>query len=140
MDETTTGPLDEEVCRSIHDRLTGDDRFETVTFEPTSDRIRTVVATYDRSLFPDDVQSAQLDVRWYVGGDFSIHYSERWADGSPWECRWDRHPKAVGRAHFHPPPDAGSAAATDFPRDYRDVWSIVTAYVSERIETLWAET
>ncbi|WP_114577245.1 hypothetical protein [Saliphagus sp. LR7] len=140
MDETTTGPLDEEVCRAIHGRLTRDDRFETIAFEPASDRIRTVVATYDGSLFPEAVRAARLDIRWYVGGDFSIHYYERWTDGTRWECRWDRHPKDIGRAHFHPPPDAGSAVGTDFPRDYRDVWSIVTAYVSERIETLWAET
>ncbi|MCH7660933.1 MAG: hypothetical protein IH933_10255 [Euryarchaeota archaeon] len=51
----------------------------------------------------------------------------------------DRHPKPVGRTHFHPPPEAGPAVATDPPGDYRDLLSIVTAFVTERVETLWSE-
>ncbi|GAA0253361.1 hypothetical protein GCM10009000_082370 [Halobacterium noricense] len=138
MDETDTGPLDEDVLRAIRGRLLQDDRFTHVTFEPSSNRVRNLGAEYDRSLFPDHIQSARLDIRWYIGGDFSVHYCEEWQDGTQWECRWDRHPKPVGRTHFHPSPNAGQATAADFPSDYRDVLSIVLAYVAERIETLWS--
>ncbi|MCU4739980.1 hypothetical protein [Natronoglomus mannanivorans] len=137
VEDTDTGARDEEVCRAIHGRLTTDDRFESVTFEPSADRIRTVSARYDRSLFPADVQTARLDIRWYVGGNFSVHYIEDWTNEDQWECRWDRHPKEVGPAHFHPPPNAGRATAADFPSDYRDVLAIAIAYVAERIERLW---
>lgn len=139
MDEAATGPIDEEVLRAIRTRFATDDRFEHVAFEPDSSRIRTVVARYDRSLTPDSVRRARLDIRWYVGGDFSVHYVEERTDEVRWECRWDRHPKPVGRDHFHPPPDAGDAVATEFPSDYRDVLSVGTAYVAERFETLWGE-
>lgn len=139
MDETDTGPIDEEVLRAIRTRMTTDDRFERVAFEPDSSRLRTVVARYDRSLTPESVRQARLDIRWYVGGDFSVHYVEDRTTDDRWECRWDRHPKPVGRAHFHPPPDAVDAVATEFPGDYRDVLSIVIAYVAERFETLWGD-
>lgn len=140
MDETDTGPIDEDVLRSIRTRLTSDDRFERVALEPDSSRIRTVAARYDRALTPDPVRRARLDIRWYVGGDFSVHYVEERSNEERWECRWDRHPKPVGREHFHPPPDAGDAVATTFPTDYRDLLAIVTAYVAERFETLWSES
>lgn len=138
MDEIATGPIDEEVLRSIRRRLRNDDRFERVAFEPDANRIRTLVARYDRSLTPETVRDARLDIRWYAGGDFSVHYVEERASEGRWECRWDRHPKPVGRAHFHPPPDADDAVATEYPSDYRDVLSIVTAYIGERFETLWS--
>lgn len=40
----------------------------------------------DQSQFPEHIQTARLDIRWYVGGDFSVHYIEEWADGTRWEC------------------------------------------------------
>ena len=138
MDETDTGPLDEDVLRAIRGRLLQDERFEHVRFEPSSSRVRNLGAKYDRSLFPDRIQSARLDIRWYIGGDFSVHYCEEWRNGTQWECRWDQHPKPVGRAHFHAPPDAGQATAAAFPSDYRDLLSIVLSYIAERIETLWS--
>ena len=140
MEESDTGPNDSEVLRAIRTRFATDDRFERVAFEPDSSRIRSVAARYDRSLTPESVRQARLDIRWYVGGDFSVHYVEDRTNGDRWECRWDRHPKPIGREHFHPPPNAGDAVATEFPDDYRDVCSIVTAYVAERFETLWSES
>ena len=137
MEEPDTDPLDEEVLSAIRGRLLRDDRFERVMFEPTTDRIRNLGAEYDQSLLPNRIQSARLDIRWYIGGDFSVHYCETDQKGTQWECRWNRHPKPVGRTHFHPPPNAGQATAADFPSDYRDVISIVTAYIAERVETLW---
>lgn len=139
-DETDTGPIDIDVLRTVRRRLSRDDRFQRVEFEPSSDRIRNLVARYDRSLLPDRIQSARLEIRWYVGGDFSVHYLEEPTDGTRWDCRWDRHPKPVGRTHFHPPPDAGRAVEAELPTDYRDVLSIVLAYVSERTDTPWADS
>ncbi|KDE60533.1 hypothetical protein EL22_19785 [Halostagnicola sp. A56] len=136
-DERATGPIDVEVLRSVCRRLANDDRFRRVEFDPSPSRIRNLVARYDESLFPDRVQRARLEIRWYVGGDHSVHYLEESTDETRWECRWDRHPKPVGRTHFHPPPDAGQAVSAEFPSDYRDVLSLVLTYVSERIDGLW---
>ncbi|MFB9809614.1 hypothetical protein ACFFQF_33760 [Haladaptatus pallidirubidus] len=46
--------------------------------------------------------------------------------------------KACRTNALSPSPNAGQATAADFPSDYRDVLSIVLAYVAERIETLWS--
>jgi hypothetical protein len=138
--EPSSGPLDEEVLRTIQSRLERDDRFERVEFDPSPDRVRTVVAHYTPTLYPEAVDEARIDVRWHVGGDYSVHYVERRADGDRWECRWDRHPEDAGRRHVHPPPDAGSPEPADLPTDYRDVLATVLAFVGERIEALWGSS
>lgn len=137
MADPSTGPLDEEVLRTIHSRLAEDDRFEQVSFDPSPERIRSVLARYEPTLYPEIVETARLDIRWHIGGDFSIQYVEHHEDVETWEIRWDRHPEAVGRSHVHPPPDAGDPTATDLPRDYRELLAHVQTYVTERIESLW---
>jgi len=58
--------------------------------------------------YPSPVAAARLDVRWFEGGDYAVHYLET-RDDDVWQCRWDRHPKpGAPTAHFHPPPDAAS--------------------------------
>jgi hypothetical protein len=134
--EPPSGPLDEEVLRTIQSRLERDDRFERVEFDPSPERIRTVVARFSRTLYPESVEAARIDARWHVGGDYSVHYVECSADGDRWECRWDGHPEEAGRRHLHPPPDAGPPEPADLPTDYRDVLATVLAYVEERTERL----
>lgn len=137
MADPSSGPLDEEVLRTIQARLVGDDQFDHVEFDPSPERIRAVVAHYTPTLYPETVEAARLDIRWHIGGDYSVHYVEHTTDGTQWECRWDRHPEDAGRRHIHPPPDAGPPEPTDLPTDYRNVLAMVRAYVNERIETLW---
>lgn len=140
MAAPSSGPLDEEVLRTIQARLADDDQFETVQFEPSPEQIRAVVAHYDLELYPDVVEAARLDIRWHLGGDYGIHYVEQHSDGEAWELRWDRHPEEAGRRHVHPPPDAGDPTPTDLPTDYRDVLALVRTYVTERIESLWEQS
>lgn len=136
MADRATGPLDEEVLRTVQSRLAADDRFAQVSFDPTPERIRTVVARHEPTLYPDVVDAARLDIRWHIGGDFSVHYVERHVDGETWEIRWDRHPEEVGHSHVHPPPDASEPTATELPEDYRELLAHVRTYVTERIESL----
>ena len=104
--ETPSGPLDVptlEICaqRAITHSLVVD-----WAFEPDSISPRLLRLEIDAVQYPDNVTGGRLDVRWFVGGDYSIHYNESHTDGD-WQCRWDRHPKPTApRAHFHPPPDA----------------------------------
>lgn len=140
MTDSSSGPLDEEVLRTIQARLTGDERFERVSFEPSPEQIRTVVAHYDPTLYPEVVEAARLDIRWHVGGDYSVHYIEQQADDETREIRWDRHPEEAGRRHVHPPPNAGDPVPTDIPTDYRDLLALVRTYVTERIESLWKQS
>lgn len=52
----------------------------------------------------------RLYVRWYQGGDYTIHYLETRATDDR-QCRWERHLKPEApRTHFHPPPEAAAAA------------------------------
>lgn len=137
MTEELAGPLDETVLRSIQTQLNGDRRFGDVRFEPSIDNLRKVTAPYDPDVYPPLIESARLDIRWTTVGDFSFHYVEKWEHSDRWECRWDRHPKAVGKQHFHPPPDAGMTESTEFPLDYRSMMSVVLIYVSKRIAETW---
>ena len=139
MSEELAGPLDETVLRSIHVQLDGDRRFGDVEFKPSIDNLRKVSASYDPVAYPPQIVSTRLDIRWTTVGDFSIHYVEEWEQDDRWECRWDKHPKDVGRQHFHPPPDAGKADPTELPTDYRSMMSVVLVYVSERIAETWDE-
>jgi hypothetical protein len=55
-----------------------------------------------------DAESARFDVRWSERGMYTFHYVD--AAGVDW--RFDRHPNTHSPlAHFHPPPDAATAAA-----------------------------
>jgi hypothetical protein len=139
MTEELAGPLDETVLRSIQVQLEGDQQFGDVECKPSIDNLRKVSASYNTDVYPPRIVSARLDIRWTTVGDFSFHYVDECDAGNRWECRWDRHPKEIGREHFHPPTDAGKPESTDFPADYRSMMSIVLVYVSERIAEAWNE-
>ncbi len=52
------------------------------------------------------VDPARLDVRWFDGDDYTVHYVET-RSGGVWQCCWIRRPKpGESCAQFHPPPDA----------------------------------
>jgi hypothetical protein len=137
-DQAGTGPIDTEVLRRIAGRIETSVRFSSVAYRPDA-APNAVVADYDTGYFPAAVDRASLRIRWFETDDFSVHYAERYRDGTRWECRWDRHPNDHNaRAHFHPPPDAvtpGNDAS--YPLDWREVLTQVLNELDERVQTLW---
>ncbi|WP_256302012.1 hypothetical protein [Haloarchaeobius salinus] len=132
------GGLDASVLERIGRRLRGSERFSRVEYRPEY-APNAVVATFESGYFPAGVEHASLRIRWFETDDFSIHYTEQYHEDKAWECRWDRHPNDHNdREHFHPPPNAKTPGEdTAFPRDWRDVLSIVLSSLDERIKSFW---
>lgn len=92
----------------------------------------------DAGRYPATVEAVRIDLRWYVGGEYTIHYLESGGDRR-WECRWDHHPKpGAPTAHQHPPPAAGadvipSSLDEDHPLG---VLFGVLEWVADRVATL----
>lgn len=108
--ERPSGPLDTTTLEVLARRAGSHPLVLEWRFRPDSLSPRHLELQLDAAQYPSAVASARLDIRWFEGGDYSVHYLEH---GSPtddietWQCRWDRHPKPdAPRAHFHPPPDA----------------------------------
>ena len=137
-DTPRTGPIDETVLARIAPRLQASSRFERIERQPAY-APNTVVADYNLGYFPGGVTRASLRIRWFETDDFSIHYAEQYANGSSWECRWDRHPNDHNaREHFHPPPDAVTPGSDNvYPDDWRDVLAVVLARLDKRIDAFW---
>lgn len=135
---TDVGRIDTELLDRIARRLDGSRRFATVSAQP-ADAPDSVVAAYDHGYFPSGVEHAYLRIRWFETDDFNVHYSEQYADGETWECRWDRHPNEHNsRAHFHPPPDAATPGEdATYAGDCRDVLAQVLRELDERITAFW---
>jgi hypothetical protein len=136
----STGPPDRETLRLLERHLADDPLVAQTAFEPSAHEPRLLVATLDAALYPETVERARLDVRWFTSGDFSVHYVEVSAGGT-WECRWDRHPNEhAARLHFHRPPDCEEIVDLSLPTTHPlDVYATVLAAVEERIETRWSE-
>lgn len=133
------GPPDRQTLRLL-ERVLGDEpTVDATAFEPDGYEPRLLRVRLDADRYPPPVTSARLDVRWFVGGDFSIHYVETTTDDH-WECRWDRHPNPHGtRAHFHRPPDGEETEDLDLPSLHPlDVGSVVLSAVEHRIEQWWS--
>ncbi len=81
-----------------------------------------------------------MDIRWFVGSDYTIHYLES-REEETWQCRWDRHHKpAAPREHYHPPPDA-SAAVEQSPLEcehHLDVLFAVLEWIEDRVQAFHA--
>lgn len=135
----SSAPVDFDRLSIIADRLSGDDRFVTVTQQPavTPDRL---VCEYDSSFYPHSVASARLEIVWYENDDFSLHYHEGHEDGT-FDHRWDRHPSGHNaREHIHPGPDAPTPGNdASHPADWRDVLSMVLAEVEDRQRAFWRD-
>ncbi len=107
--ERPSGPLDVTTLEAFARRATTHPLVTTWVFRPDSISPRVLELELDAGQYPDCVRAARLDVRWFVGDDYTIHYLEN-TEETRYECRWDRHPKPdAPRAHYHPPPDAASA-------------------------------
>jgi len=105
-----------------------------------ANKLERLVVTLDAEYYPTDVDGVSLELRAYTNGDFHVSYHETRA-GDRRRCRWDRHDQPHNaRDHYHPLPDAGTAAAVD--RNYatdltRVIERTVLPWVDDRVGALW---
>ena len=109
LDFDGSGPLDVPTLEVLAQRAVTHPLVTGATFQPDSLTPRLLEVTLDSEQYPTSIRRVRLDIRWFEGGDYSIHYVETGTNRA-WQCRWDRHPKPEAPLeHFHPPPDAGAA-------------------------------
>lgn len=116
---TNAAPIDEAVLETISERSRDHPLIKTVTGKRSGGTLTQVTVSFDSDQYPDRVQAARLEIRWYTNGDYTLHYIETHHSDEAWQCRWDRHPNPhTTRTHFHPPPAARSNdAVPDSPPD-----------------------
>ena len=121
----------------LGERATGHRLVDGWRFRPDAISPRVLELGVATEQYPVTVTECRLDVRWFEGGDYSIHYLETSTEET-WQCRWDRHPKASApEDHFHPPPDAASTATAPSPLDGThplDVLFAVLDWLESRVE------
>ena len=106
---------------------------------PTT-KLESLVVTLDVDYYPEQIDDVSLEIRAYTNGDFHVSYHETRV-GDRRGCRWDRHDQPHNaRDHYHPLPDAGTAAAVD--RSYateltRVFEETVLPWVDDRVGVLW---
>lgn len=137
---TSTGLPDRQTHRLLEGVLADDPMVATTEFDPDGSEPTVLRAPFDMARYPATVEAARLDVRWFTGGDFSMHYVETLADGDRWECRWDRHPNSHNaRLHFHRPPTGDDVDDLEMSAAHPlDVTATVLAAVERRIEGHWS--
>lgn len=134
----STGPLDVPTLELLARRASSHPLVDRWQMQPDAMSPRRLELRLDATQYPPSVETARLDVRWFEGGDYTLHYREN-ADESEWQCRWDRHPKPAGpRAHYHPPPDASvEIVESDLTVSHPlDVLFAVLDRIEDRVETL----
>ncbi|TKX46030.1 MULTISPECIES: hypothetical protein [unclassified Halorubrum] len=135
-----SGRLDRTTMETIGRRAETHPLVDSWRFEPDRIAPRSLVLSLDAAAYPPAVDTARLDVHWFVTGDYYFHYVER-RGAARAQCRWDRHPKTdAPRRHFHPPPDAGSAEPSPLGDHHLDVLFSVLDWVTERVEQLHDES
>lgn len=107
-EEVSSGPLDISTLEVIAQRAVSHPLVDGWAFHPDAVSPRWLELQLDTDQYPRPILEARLDIRWFQGGEYAVHYLEL-RDTDVWQCRWDRHPKpGEPEAHFHPPPDAAS--------------------------------
>ena len=133
-----SGPLDVPTLEVIAQRAVTHSLVDRGAFRPDAVSPRRLELYLDGGQYPSPVGAARLDVRWFEGGDYTVHYLET-RDDDVWQCRWDRHPKpGEPKANFHPPPDAASGVEPSplQATHHLGVLFGVLGWVTERIEQL----
>lgn len=141
--EEPSGPLDVPTLEVLAQRGSSHPLVTGWAFQPETISPRVLELEIDRTPYPDVVTEVRVDIRWYIGGDYTVHYLEtRKNRTEPWQCRWDRHPKPdAPREHFHPPPDAGTSVEPS-PLDadlHLEVLFGVLEWIGDRLERLHEE-
>lgn len=131
----TTGPPDRQVLRLLERQFAAEPWVEDNAFEPNAHEPRLLRIRLDSEGYPPSTDDVRVDVRWFVTGDFSIHYVEVGGNGD----RWDRHPNEhSARTHFHRPPDGTDVRDLSLPSVHpMDVFATVVAAITERLEGQW---
>ena len=107
-EESSSGPLDIPTLEVIAQRAVTHPLVDGWMFQPDAISPRRLELSVDEGQYPSPITEVRLDIRWFEGGDYTVHYLET-RDDDVWQCRWDRHSKpGAPKAHFHPPPDATS--------------------------------
>jgi len=137
----SAAPIDDSVLELLAERARTHPLVETVRTEHTGGILSLVVVELDRNRYPDRIQAARIEIRWYTNGDYNFHYIETHTADEIWQCRWDRHLNPhTARTHFHPPPNASSAdAIADQPTDFHPnyLFTRTVANVRQRIAAVW---
>jgi len=140
-DDDPGGPLDVATLEVLGRRAGTHGLVEGWELQPDGISPRHLEIRLDPNQYPATVDAARLDVAWYEGGEYTVHYLES-REGGAWQCRWDRHPKPEApRAHFHSPPDAAPEPDPS-PLDdehHLGVLFDVLDWVAERVGTLHDE-
>ena len=140
-EEYSDGPLDVSTLEVIAQRAVIHPLADQWGFQPDGTSPRWLELSLDEDQYPLPITEARLDVRWFEGGDYTVHYLET-RDDDVWQCRWDRHPKpGEPKAHFHPPPEAASDVepSTLQATHHLGVLFGVLDWITERIEQLHDE-
>jgi len=135
--EDRAGPLDVPTLEVLGRRARSHPLVIGWSFQPDAMSSRRLEVELDAGQYPEIVTTARLDVRWFEGGAYTIHYLESRGEDT-WQCRWDRHPKPDGpTAHRHPPPDASAdVVEADLGDHHLAVLFSVLDWVEARVETL----
>ena len=137
-EEYSGGPVDVPTLEVIAQRAGTHPLVDGWAFQPDAMSPRRLELYLDEDQYSSSVDEARLDIRWFGGGDYTVHYLET-RDDDVWQCRWDRHPEpGEPKAHFHPPPDAASdiEPSTLQATHHLGVLFGVLDWITERIEQL----
>ncbi len=136
----STGPPDRQTLHLLERHISSESLVAETAFDPDAYEPRLLRGFLDAGQYPESVNGAYLDIRWFTTGDFSLHYIEVHKDEKRWECRWDRHPNTHNsRLHFHKPPSATEITDLEFWSLHPlEVYSTVLTAIEQRIETLWS--
>lgn len=139
-EDSPGGPLDVATLEVLGRRANDHPLVSDWSFRPDAVSPRRLELRLDAGQYPEPVDAVRLDVRWYEGGDYTLHYVESRAENR-WQCRWDRHPKPDGpRAHFHPPPTAAGIEEREIEEDHHlGVCFGVLDWIEGRVERLHDE-
>ncbi|WP_435099756.1 hypothetical protein [Halorubrum sp. N11] len=138
-DATEGGRLDRTTMQTLGRRAETHPLVDTWRFEPDRLSPRSLVVSLDATAYPDAVDTARIEIHWFVTGDYYFHYVEK-RGASQFQCRWDRHPKTdAPRSHVHPPADASGVESSPLGDHHLAVLFAVLDWVTERVETLHDE-
>lgn len=140
-DDTPSGPLDVPTLEVMGRRARSHGLVTGWSFRPDRISPRRLELRLDAAQYPERVDAARIDLSWYEGGEYTVHYLEL-RDDHRWQCRWDRHPKPGGpTTHFHPPPDAGTPVEPSPVEEshHLGVLFAVLDWVTDRVTALHEE-
>ena len=137
-EEYSSGPLDVPTLEVLAQRAVTHSLVDGWALQPESMSPRRLELYLEENQYSSPITEARLDVRWFEGGDYTVHNLET-RDDDILQCHWDRHPKpGAPKAHFHPPPDATSDVEPSSLQAtlHLGVLFGVLDWITERIEQL----